>query len=33
MINISPEAVTEIVRRLSGQPETVGLRIYVRGYG
>lgn len=33
MVNISPAAAKEIVRRLEGKPEAVGFRIYVRGFG
>lgn len=33
MVRITPEAASEISRRLEGKPETVGFRIYVQGFG
>jgi Fe-S cluster assembly iron-binding protein IscA len=33
MITITPEAAAEIARRLEGQPPSVGVRIFVRGFG
>jgi Fe-S cluster assembly iron-binding protein IscA len=33
MVQISPEALAEIARRLEGQGPKVGVRIYVRGFG
>jgi len=33
MIVVTPEAQQEISRRLQGKPETVGFRIFVRGFG
>jgi len=33
MITVTPEAAAEIARRLEGQPENVGFRIYVQGFG
>jgi len=33
MVRVTPEAANEIIRRLEGQPEAVGFRIYVQGFG
>lgn len=33
MIKITPAAEKAIEKRLAGKPETLGFRIYVRGYG
>jgi len=33
MITVTPEAAQEVARRLLGQAETVGMRIFVRGMG
>lgn len=33
MVNVTAAAAAEIGKRLEGQPESLGLRIYVKGYG
>lgn len=33
MIHITPDAAKEIARRLEGQADSVGFRIYVQGFG